>query len=103
MWPRRNDGRFELEQHQKDLADLATVDPEFYQFLKKEDADLLHFDIESIPDDDLEQNIHQLPEHLIEIDRSSDDVCNSEKNINQIESFSKMKMINHSAKKLQSK
>ncbi|CAF1666100.1 unnamed protein product [Rotaria magnacalcarata] len=64
-------------QHKKDLADLATVDPEFYKFLKKEDASLLHFnadeDDESIPDDDPEQQFHQLPEQLAEIEPMSED------------------------------
>ena len=66
------------EQHKQELADLAKVDPEFYKFLKKEDAGLLNFDIddddeESIPDDDPEQEIHQLPEHLEEMEPNSDD------------------------------
>ena len=66
-----------MEQHKKDLADLATVDPEFYKFLKKEDASLLAFDVdddEMIPDDDPEQEIHQLPEHLAEMEAQSDEV-----------------------------
>ena len=68
-----------MEQHKKDLEDLATVDPEFYKFLKKEDADLLDFDVnddgdESIPDDDPEQQIHQLPGQLEEMDLPSDEV-----------------------------
>ena len=78
-----------MEQHKKDLADLATVDPEFYKFLKKEDASLLAFDVdddEMIPDDDPEQGIHQLPEHLAEMEPQSDEVrrtttwiCDSER------------------------
>ena len=70
-----------MEQHKQDLADLATVDPEFYKFLKKEDADLLNFDDdddedqEIIPDDDPEQEVHQLPTHLEEMeDQSGDEV-----------------------------
>ena len=66
-----------MEQHKKDLADLATVDPEFYKFLKKEDASLLAFDVdedEMIPDDDPEQETHQLPEHLAEMEPQSDEV-----------------------------
>ncbi|CAF2941177.1 unnamed protein product [Rotaria sp. Silwood2] len=65
------------EQHKKDLADLSKVDPEFYKFLKKEDATLLNFnddeDDESIPDDDPEHQIHQLPEQLAEMEPLSDD------------------------------
>ncbi len=75
--PKEN-GVSALEQHQKDLDDLETVDPEFFKFLKKEDASLLHFDVneddESIPDDDPEQQIHQLPEKLDEMEPSSDEV-----------------------------
>lgn len=68
-----------MKQHKQDLADLATVDPEFYKFLKKEDAGLLDFDVnedddESIPDDDPEQQVHQLPEQLEEMDIPSDEV-----------------------------
>lgn len=74
----KENGVSPMEQHKKDLADLATVDPEFYKFLKKEDAGLLDFDFnddgESIPDDDPEQQIHQLPEQLEEIDVLSDEV-----------------------------
>lgn len=80
-----------MEQHKKDLADLATVDPEFYKFLKKEDSDLLDFDVneddESIPDDDPEQQTHQLPEQLAEMDPFSDEVFSStsfEKNKNNL-------------------
>lgn len=68
-----------MEQHKKDLADLEKIDPEFYKFLKKEDAGLLDFnadeDDESIPDDDPEQQAHQLPEQLAEMESLSDDVC----------------------------
>src|ERR1700729_3883079 len=75
--PKEN-GVSALKQHKKDLADLATVDPEFYKFLKKEDAGLLDFDVneddESIPDDDPEQEIHQLPEQLAEMGPLSDEV-----------------------------
>ena len=74
----KENGVSAMEQHKQDLADLATVDPEFYKFLKKEDADLLDFDVnddgESIPDDDPEQEIHQLPEQLEEMDVFSDEV-----------------------------
>jgi nucleolar complex protein 2 len=74
----KENGVSALEQHKKDLADLATVDPEFYKFLKKEDAGLLDFDVneddESIPDDDPEQQAHQLPEQLAEMDPFSDEV-----------------------------
>jgi hypothetical protein len=64
-----------LKQHKQDLEDLATVDPEFYKFLKKEDAGLLDFDDEdeSIPDDDPEQAAHQLPEQLAEMEETLDD------------------------------
>ena len=66
-----------MEQHKKDLADLATVDPEFYKFLKKEDAGLLDFNVndddDSIPDDDPEQQAHQLPERLEEMEDLSDE------------------------------
>ncbi len=76
--PKQN-GVSALEQHKKDLVDLATVDPEFYKFLKKEDAGLLSFDVdedlESIPDDDPEQQVHQLPEQLDEMEPLSDEVC----------------------------
>ncbi len=74
----KENGVSALEQHKKDLADLATVDPEFYKFLKKEDAGLLDFgvdeDDESIPDDDPEQQVHQLPEQLAEMEPLSDEV-----------------------------
>ncbi|CAF1583773.1 unnamed protein product, partial [Adineta ricciae] len=64
----KTNGVSAMEQHKKDLADLATVDPEFYKFLKKEDAGLLDFNVndddDSIPDDDPEQQAHQLPERL---------------------------------------
>lgn len=74
----KQNGVSAMEQHKKDLEDLATVDPEFYKFLKKEDAGLLDFDVnddgESIPDDDPEQQIHQLPEQLEEMDLPSDEV-----------------------------
>ncbi len=73
----KENGVSALEQHKKDLADLATVDPEFYKFLKKEDASLLDFDVESIPDDDPEQQAHQLPEQLAEMDPFSDEVHSS--------------------------
>ncbi len=77
----KENGVSALEQHKKDLADLATVDPEFYKFLKKEDAGLLDFgvneDDESIPDDDPEQQTHQLPEELAEMDAFSDEVHTS--------------------------
>lgn len=70
-----------MEQHKKDLADLEKVDPEFYKFLKKEDAGLLDFDVneddESIPDDDPENQIHQLPEELAEMEPFSDEVYHS--------------------------
>ncbi len=75
----KENGVSALEQHKKDLADLETVDPEFYKFLKKEDAGLLNFDVneddESIPDDDPEQQIHQIPEQLAEMEPLSDEVC----------------------------
>lgn len=73
-----------MEQHKKDLAELADVDPEFYKFLKKEDAGLLDFDMngdndddEVIPDDDPEQMTHQLPDKLEEMEASDDEnqVC----------------------------
>ena len=51
--------------------------------MKKEDAGLLNFDIddddeESIPDDDPEQEIHQLPEHLEEMEPNSDEEQNDD-------------------------
>ncbi|CAF2502950.1 unnamed protein product [Rotaria sp. Silwood2] len=62
-----------LKQHKKDLA---TVNPEFYKFLRNEDESLPHFNVneddEPISDDDPEQQIHQLPEQLIEMEPSSD-------------------------------
>ena len=77
----KENGVSALAQHKKDLEDLATVDPEFYKFLKKEDAGLLDFDVndddESIPDDDPEQQTHQLPEKLAEMEGFSDEVHNS--------------------------
>lgn len=74
----KSNGLSASEQHKQELADLATVDPEFYKFLKKEDAGLLNFDFdddeeENIPDDDPEQEIHQLPERLEEMDAPSDE------------------------------
>jgi hypothetical protein len=49
--------------------------------LKKEDAGLLDFDVneddESIPDDDPEQQHHQLPEQLEEMEPLSDEVLSS--------------------------
>ncbi|CAF1552131.1 unnamed protein product, partial [Adineta steineri] len=50
--------------------------PEFYKYLKKEDAGLLNFDVDdadSIPDDDPEQQLHQLPEELEEMEPLSDE------------------------------
>ncbi|CAF1351240.1 unnamed protein product [Adineta ricciae] len=73
----KTNGVSAMEQHKKDLADLATVDPEFYKFLKKEDAGLLDFNVndddDSIPDDDPEQQAHQLPERLEEMEDLSDE------------------------------
>ena len=91
----KENGVSALEQHKKDLADLATVDPEFYKFLKKEDAGLLDFDVndeeESIPDDDPEQQIHQLPEQLEEMDLPSDEVYHFKYLHSSISHFSRMK------------
>ena len=77
MFRSKANGVSALAQHKQELADLATVDPEFYKFLKKEDVGLLNFDVdeddESIPDDDPEQEVHQLPEHLEEMEPLSDE------------------------------
>ena len=78
IWFRsKSNGVSALEQHKQDLAELEKVDPEFFKFLKKEDAGLLNFDVddddESIPDDDPESRTHQLPEQLEEMENMSDE------------------------------
>ena len=64
------------KQHKDDLAELAKVDPEFFKFLKKEDAGLLNFNLDDeddLDDDDPEQKVHQLPGELVEMEEEEED------------------------------
>ena len=59
------------KQHKDELAELEKVDPDFFKFLQKEDAGLLNFNLdddEEIEDDDPEQQVHQLPGELLQMD-----------------------------------
>ncbi|CAF1254681.1 unnamed protein product [Rotaria sordida] len=65
----KENGVSTLEQHKNELA---TVDPEFYQFIKTKRCYFINFDVnkddEWIPNDDPEQQIHQLLEQLEEME-----------------------------------
>jgi nucleolar complex protein 2 len=63
------------KQHKDNLAELAKVDPEFYKFLKKEDAGLLNFNLDDdeLDEDDPEQKVHQLPGELLEMEQPDEE------------------------------
>ena len=62
----------EIEQHQKELAELKDTDPEFYKFLQEEDAGLLEFD-ESGDEEDEEDEEAEEDEDEEEGDDDDDD------------------------------
>ncbi|KAL2653090.1 hypothetical protein R1flu_021218 [Riccia fluitans] len=54
-------GSSEISQHKKELTDLAEKDPEFYEFLKEHDKDLLDFKDEEEEEEEGDENL-ELPE-----------------------------------------
>uniref|UniRef100_UPI00358F8885 nucleolar complex protein 2 homolog n=1 Tax=Myxine glutinosa TaxID=7769 RepID=UPI00358F8885 len=72
----------EAREHAKQLEQLKSSDPEFYNFLQKNDSTLLDFDPEEGADDsdDSESGVHKPPEQLEEpSDSENDDVNEEEK------------------------
>jgi nucleolar complex protein 2 len=57
-------GKSGASQQKRYLASLKDKDPEFFEFLKENDQELLEFDESSSDDDTAEEGLHQPPESL---------------------------------------
>lgn len=92
------------KQHKDDLAELAKVDPEFFKFLKKEDAGLLNFNLDDdeddLDDDDPEQKVHQLPGELVEMEgeeeEEDDPQAKQQVTLEMIEKWTSQLQVSHS-------